>query len=69
MTKIAMAALGLSVFATTAVAALAFDILRRPDPADACRVQVLTSEERLRDALARASAAHVELIKRLGVKP
>lgn len=62
----ALVALGLSLGAVGAWAALRSDN-------ESCRVQVLTSEERIRDAVAAANRAHGDkvaaLIKRLGVAP
>ena len=66
MTRVATAAIGLSVFAATAATALVIDTLRQPHPADVCRVQVQDSEQRIRHALWEANRA---LIKQLGVAP
>lgn len=50
MNALTTAALALSAFAVAAVGGLAFDLLSR-DVDGSCRVQVLTTEERLRDAV------------------
>ncbi len=68
--NIAIAAIGLSIWATAAVASLAYDVLSR-SPDESCRVQVLTSEERVRSAIATANATQGDkiaaLLKGLGI--